>query len=399
MSFLWRYLDKIYPGSGSMFLLHLTLLYLSNVIFIYIFRDSKIKWWYAVYALLPNIVAYTILIVKDAGFTYSYLLTAAILALLIINKIEKNKLPTLLLVTLLLFYGTAVKFQAQFILVFFTYAIAYCLHHYKSSIYTIISSILIYLSIMFAINTVSSILVPATQKDHSWQMVKLFDLSAISMMLQQPIYPDFIIKQNNFDFLQVKKLFEDSKVDNLVFGPNPVLNIGKAEEERTQLWNFWFATIKQYPMLYLKARLKLFSYNLTTSPCDYNKPSKFLQTTKLGQMLDRLGLTSTLDNIHSFFKSALKFMWMLPVLIFYFCFSIININKARPEALLLLIFTSASLTLLTILLFFSMAGTARYVFYCICFLQISHGFAYKILRGHIQIKELFIKNEQILVKA
>src|SRR5258708_7528872 len=85
MSFLWRYLDRLYPGPGLMFSFHLTMLYSAAAIFIYIFRHSLFKWWYAIYPVIPNIVAYSSLIVKDTGFTYAYLLAGAILAFLMVN--------------------------------------------------------------------------------------------------------------------------------------------------------------------------------------------------------------------------------------------------------------------------------------------------------------------------
>src|SRR5581483_833197 len=46
MSFLWRYLDYIYHGPAPMFIFHLSMLYMAAAIFIYIFRESKFKWWY-----------------------------------------------------------------------------------------------------------------------------------------------------------------------------------------------------------------------------------------------------------------------------------------------------------------------------------------------------------------
>lgn len=379
MSFLWRYLDKIYPGSGTIFVFHLLMLYAANAIFIYIFRESKFKWWYVIYPLLPNILAYTILIVKDTGFTYAYLLSAAIMSLLVTYNVQKYKLPLLLLSIMLLLYGTAIKFQAQYILIFFTAGVAYCIHHYKFNRYTIISTVLIYLSIMLSINHINSILVPAQQKQHSWQLVKLFDLSAISIELNQPLYPNFVLKQENFDFIRIQTLFEPSKVDNLVFDAKPVLKIGNTAAERAELWDFWFMTIRQHPWLYLKIRLKMFSYNLTISPCNQNSPTKFLKQTSLGTIISNPFINNTIDSIHSTFKYLLRFMWALPFLLIYFVLSIMGIKKHK-HAVPLLMFTSSSLALLSILMFFAMAGTARYVFFCVCFLHAAHGFVYSMLR-------------------
>ena len=57
MSFVWHYLDLIYPGPGMLLLLHLLMLYTAAAIFIYIFRASYFKWWYAILPIVP--VSYT----------------------------------------------------------------------------------------------------------------------------------------------------------------------------------------------------------------------------------------------------------------------------------------------------------------------------------------------------
>src|SRR5579871_5154950 len=75
MSLVWRYLDLMYPGPGLLFSMHILMLYAAAAILIYLFHDSKFKWWYSVYPVIPNMLAYTALIVKDTGFTYAYLLS------------------------------------------------------------------------------------------------------------------------------------------------------------------------------------------------------------------------------------------------------------------------------------------------------------------------------------
>lgn len=378
MSFLWRYLDMLYPGPGLMFTFHLSMLYMAAAIFIKIFSNSKFKWWYAIYPLIPNILAYTSLIVKDAGFTYTYLLSGAVLAYLMVYKISKHKYLLLAPIVVLLFYGTAVKFQAQYLLIFFTVGIGYCVCNYKLNWRAIGYGVVLNIAIMLSIVALNSKLVPVTQKSNSWQLVKLYDLSAMSIMLNEPLYPQFILQQQRFDFERVKTEFEPREVDSLVFPANSVLKSGVNDEQREALWSYWFATVKQHPLLYLKSRFRLFSYNLTTSPSERNDPVKFLRSTALKPMLDHSLVANLVNAGYSVFKIALRFIWLLPLLFFYCYISVKNFKKAN-EAAPLLMYSVTSITMLLVLLFCSMAGTARYVFLCTCFMHASHGFAYRTM--------------------
>lgn len=375
MSFLWRYLDHIYHGSGLMFTFHISMLYSSAAIFIYIFRNSLFRWWYALYPLIPNLLAYTALIVKDTSFTYAYLLSGAILSLMMVNKISKYKYFLLTTIIILLFYGTAVKFQAQYVLIFFAIGIGYCINNYKLSGATAFYGVLVNLIIIILISNVNAVLVPQAREAHSWQLVKLYDLSAISIAVDTPLYPDFILQQPNFKFSRVKQLFEPREVDPLVFPANAVLKAGTTETQRKELWDYWYQTVKQHPWLYLKTRLRLFSYNLTTSPSDRSDPIKFLATTALKPILEYKLITNSLNTIFTVVKIALRFVWLLPLLILYSYIAITRIKSIAPAAPLLM-FSATSTMLLLVLLFCSMAGTARYVFLCTCLIHASHGFAY-----------------------
>jgi len=375
MSLLWRYLDYLYPGPGLMFTLHISMLYGAAAIFIYIFKNSLFRWWYAIYPLIPNLLAYTALIVKDTGFTYAYLLSGAILALMMVNKIIKYKYLLLIPVIILLCYGTAVKFQAQYVLIFFSIGIGYCINNYKLSGATAFYGVLINLIIIILISNFNAVLVPQAREAHSWQLVKLYDLSAISIAVDQPLYPDFILQQPNFEFSRVKQLFEPREVDPLVFTANSVLKPGTTDTQRQELWDYWYQTIKQHPWLYLKTRLRLFSYDLTTSPSDRSDPVKFLATTALKPVLEQKLVTNSLNMTFAAVKIALRFVWLLPLLILYSYIAVTRIKNTAAAAPLLM-FSVTSIMLLLVLLFCSMAGTARYVFLCTCLIHASHGFAY-----------------------
>lgn len=375
MSLLWRYLALIYPGSAPMFLLHITMLYASAGIFIYLFRHSKFKWWYAIYPLLPGILAYTALVVKDAGFTFAYLLSGAIMTYVIIERPKRFTITLLFLSLILLFYGTAVKFQAKYILIFFTTCMAYCICNYKLTVRVLFVGVLIYILIFAGIYNANAKLVPKSHESHSWQFVKLYDLSAMSIALNEELYPSFIKQQPNYDFARIKKLFSPSEIDPLVFYANPVLSGGTDAAQRRELQKYWLNTVTQHPFVYLKVRFKLLTYDLITAPSERSNPVNFLRSTALKNLLDYPWIEKLINGAYSAFKFGLCFGWWLPILFLYLYIGIIKI-KTHKAAIPLLTFSLSSVALLIVLLFFSMAGTVRYVFLCTCLLHISHGLAY-----------------------
>lgn len=375
MSLLWRYLDRVYPGSGLLFSFHLAMLYLSAAIFVYIFRQSKFKWWYAVYPIIPNMLAYTSLIVKDTSFTYSYLLAGALLAFLMVNHQRRYKLIFLTAVLLLLFYGSAVKFQAKFLLFCFTTGIGYCLSNYKLDFRAILTGAILAIALLLAVIGLNSKLVPLAQEQHTWQYVKLYDLSAISIDLNKPLYPEFVLQQPGFSFTKVQELFNPQEVDPLVFHSD-ALHGGVDAKQREELWQYWFATIKQHPWLYLKIRARLWAYNFTTAPSGRTDPLKYFANTGLGPLVSQPLVAKLITGSYQIISSTFKFIWLLPLLVLYTCLGIWHFKRAR-HAPPLLMFSLTSVLLLGILLFFSMAATARYVFLCTCLVHASHGFAYR----------------------
>lgn len=395
MSFVWRYLARIYPGSAPMFVFHIGMLYLAAAILIYIFRTSKFKWWYAIYPVLPNIVAYTALIVKDTGFTFSYLLSGAIMAYLIMENVQKRRWFWLIPVLVLLFYGTAVKFQAKYLLIFFTLAVAYCAYNYRWNFKTIVTGVGLYFAILASILTVNAKLVPAAHEAHSWQWVKIYDLSGITLKLHQPMYPDFILQQPNFNFAQVGKLFEPREVDPLVFTPQAVIHGGTNAKQRAELWNYWFKTMLKHPWLYLQVRFKLFSYDLITAPCERNDPVKFLQSTTLAPILSLPLVGATIDAGYTVFKVMLRFVWLLPLL-FIYMFAGFKYFRSERAAGPILLLSCTSFALLAVLFFCSMAGTARYVFLCTCLVHASHGFTYILLGKKIGFRLFKPKSYHLL---
>lgn len=377
MSFLWHYLLNIHDGPGLMLMFHLLMLYTAAAIFIYIFRNSKFKWWFAIYPIIPGILAYTPLIVKDVGLAYSFLLAGALLSYLITEKIVKRKWLYLSLVLLLLFYGTAVKYQARFILIFFCLGVSYCWFNYKHSWKSIIAGSALCLIILQAMFSFNNFMVPNTNKSHSWQLVKLYDLAAMSVALDKPLFPAFVQANPNFSMERVKNTFAYYEVDSLVFPPDSPLKGGKNDVDRATLLQYWKDTVQQHPWLYLKVRFRLWCFTINGTPAAKTNPAQFLATIPaFKSFVTQPAIYTAIGAVYEGLKISLQFTWLLPLLFLYCYLAISRINICRA-ATPLLIFSATSMVLLGILFFMSMYGTARYLFICICLIHASHGFAYR----------------------
>ena len=382
MSFIWHYLIKLHSGPGLMLSWHLIMLYAAAAVFIYTFRDSKFKWWFAIYPIIPGVIAYTPLIVKDVGLAFSFLLAGSLLAYLMIGKVKKYKWPILALVVLLLFYGTAVKYQARFMVGFFCIGVTFCIFNYKHSWKVIISGLALYLIVLQAMFSFNNYLVPNVQKSHSWQFVKLYDLTAMSIYYNKPLFPEYIINNPDFSFERLKNTFVIYEVDSLAFGPNSVLRKARNDSEREILLQYWRKAVIEHPFLYLKSRARLFNFTLTGTPSANTNPAQFLATIPAFKPIVTIpDVYSAVGKVYSIAKQTLQFTWLLPLLFIYCFLGFAKLGSSR-SAMPLLIFSLTSLILIGILFFMSMFGTARYLFICVCLIHASHGFAYNCLTNN-----------------
>lgn len=377
MSFLWRHLDYILSGSGLIFLFHITLLFAASGICIYIFRNSRFKYLYAIYPLIPNVFSYTPLIVKDVGFTYTYLVAGALIALMITSGTKQHD-KKMILVALLLFYGTAVKFQAKFLLIIFSIGLAYATTNFKKFWVIIAMGSCFSIVLFLAVFEFNYFMVPNAKQQHTWQLVKLYDLAAMSIEKNQQLFPEFVKTNPNYNFEKVKELFNESEVDSLVFSEDNVLNKGDSSIERQELKSYWQSVVVNNLGLYIKIRYKLWRHNFTSIPAGRSDVISYFKQTAIEPIVSNQSVRPYIEITYDLLRELLKFQWLFPISIIYL---IIGIKKIEDNsyAKILLMFNSAALTLVGLLFLFSMAATSRYVFFSVCMIHISHGFAYKAL--------------------
>lgn len=373
MSFVWRYLDKIVSGPGMMFLLHLGLLYAAIFYLIISVNNFIYKFLLLLFSLIPQIFFYSNMIWKDVGFTFSFLFIAAYLGYITVNKKQLNwqkDFLKIIILLIILFYGTAVKFQAQFCAPVLLAWLAYILADYKYCNKLFIKYFSI-LSILFYIclNSVNTILVPNINKNHSWQLVKLYDLAAISISTNQDLFPLFT-KNNNFTMQELKNRlsrksldkFSYYMVDDLIF-ENAILKSGSNEAERKQLYFCWLKTIIKHPVLYIKHRMINMASMLLYHP-SFKYINKY-NNNKIIIELANIIIYLTMCNLVPAILSLI-----------YFILGIIAVRKNILTGLPLLCFNLISLIMLAVLFFCSMAGTPRYTYIVVCMVHASHIFAY-----------------------
>lgn len=378
MSVLWKLLDFVYKGPGLLFLFHLLLLYSATALFITIFCSSRLKWLYLFLPLVPPISLYSSMIWKDAGFAFSYLFVAAVLSYFIVNQKRPNIFISGL-VLLVLFYGTGVKFQAIYILPVMLFGFCYVLNQFRINKRTIFLTIFMYAGFFGSLTAFNNYFVPPENKSHSWQMVKLYDLAAISLDTNAVLFPAFIQQSPIFSVEKMKEKFNYERVDDLVWGEQPPLKIGSTPEERQLIFDTWVAAVLHHPVIYLKHRF-LLSWTMLN-----NYPIKKLATLDfshyeglkwLSQSQKSDGINKLIFTVLRVVRYPLKSIFLIPFILLYLFLGFWSLAKKPEYAMPLIILSSAGLLLLFVLFFFSMASTIRYVYFTVCMFHASHGFAY-----------------------
>lgn len=388
MSFVWRYLDRIISGSGLMFLLHLSLLYGAIFYLIKSINNFRYRFILLLFPLIPQIFFYSNMIWKDVGFAFSFLLVATYLGYVtskrqqLINYKSWYKIVILLIILL---YGTAIKFQARYCAPVLLIWMAYICANY--SLYT--KKFIKYLCILilgfyFALYSVNYNLISNIQKSHSWQNVKLYDLAAISVAINQDLFPIFV-KNNNFTMIELTTKFNRKPldrfkyymVDDLIFGSDAILKIGVNEQERQQLYISWVKAVFQHPIIYFKHRI-----NNMLSMLLYHPGFKYINKI-LG---DDFVVLSSICNVLVYLIMANLIPAIICAIYFIFGIYILYKKNNNPAAVSLICFNAIGLIILMALFFCSMAGTPRYTYIMICMVHASHVFAYSCYKDYRELK-------------
>lgn len=376
MSFLWRYMDKIHPGFGTMFFLQILLQYVGLTLIFATLKDQphiqKCPAWLLVLYIIPwwpQNFLYSYLIQKDTVFTFSFLSLCGILAWHTIKK-QTLKWPSLLAVFALLVLGIGVKYQAQFCAIAPLLWLGFHQARRRPVFIRGLLSLFFALITYGTVNEINYHLVPDKQKSHSWQFVKLFDLAAISIASDLDFIPDYN-KTATYDFGKIKERFQENAVDPYIYHESDnILQVTRDPSNEEDLQKRWRQAIWHHPWAYLKHRFVTFSY------CLLGRVGFSHLDTVLGMVMTPG--TTLYANVKAV-VGALGYLFFsqLPIILLGLVHFILALRYFRqcPCAPIVVGFTSVSWIMMTILFFMSMAGTPRYTYVSLIMIHGSHLFA------------------------
>ena len=383
MAFVWHYLDKIYPGPGLMYLFQLILLYASLFFLIKtaelyssILKKPWIFFLVLVVPLIPCVFSYSILLVKDIHFTFSFLLVLSILAFYTAAQ-KKISIGATIAIGVVLIYGIAVKYQGWYCGIVPVFWMGRCLtgryndrRRFFQDWQSLLASLIFGCCVYGSVHWINQALVPAASKSHAWQYVKLFDLAAISIEANQDLIPSFN-KTPAYTTEKLKWRFQPDAVDPYIYSDDNIFKKTSDDGEMDALWNAWAKAVVDHPFLYLKHRGRNMGHTLM-SRVGFDKIITEIQKIIPQHSPFYAIIHGTVAGLSYIFLSHLLYVL---VGIFYWFLAIFSWNKT-PAAPVLFGFSSVGLLLLAILFFMSMAGTPRYTYMTIVMVNASHLFAY-----------------------
>ncbi len=370
MAILWHYAALIIPGSGGMLIVH-EIIFWTGIFFFYrALKHPAARAVLIISVFLPQLFVLRPFILKDIGFAVCYVCAAGILTYINVQR-RSLRLMESIPILILLFYGSAVKFQAIYVASpFLLWMVSLCPGMKKTAkkiIYATVAHFIFYTAVNVFNHHTSS-------PSHSWQYVKLYDLAGISLYEGRTIFPEFALNPDTYSFKRLQELYSPLRVDEMAFPEDAILKRGTTAEQRENLQVFWFMAVAQHPLAYLHHRWGVFKKQLTLSPLKApseiksnlnESPSAFIQ---IGYWLERW-------QIMDFCKTITSFAPFLGLMFFYI------LMGARGKTSLhnvLFMMNFSGLTLVMVLFALSMAAEFRYLYFSMYMLHISHALGLEI---------------------
>lgn len=396
MAFLWSVFMLFTKNPATMLFFHLLLLWLA----VYNFATSlatnnRISYSFFLIPFLPFILNNSLIIWKDVGFSYSFILAIAIMTKHLILKQRLNYF-TIIIITSLLIYGSGIKYIAVYLLPTICLAFAYLLltQNNTSNSNSLINSKIIWVAliiftVIFAIkNTVNNGIINKKGKTNFWQLVKLYDLAGIAVQTDDyTIFPPYIINHLEFSKEQIVDKYNSKQVDELVFGPIrnvtiPILISTNNNDDLTILKENWLKAVLKYPKAYFMHRFLLWKNTLKVRYTAYilpeqtnNPPEYQVSSSKLRKLINKYVYIS-----NSVFELPKYVILLIPI---YFFFSLHNFRKNKV-LLPVIILNSTAILQIVFLFNFSMASDGRYLYFSLLAISFSHPYIYLCLKNYIK---------------
>ena len=395
ISFIWNILNKISPSPFPMLIFEQSMLWMA----VFIFMNS----WYKkhgftkeiivfmIIPLLPSILKVSGIIWKDVNLAFSYILAAAILSR---YTILKNSVPNLLvkfLVPVVLFYGTAAKFQAMYILpVFLLWYLMVCFKFSKmKNIILAILLAIVYANLIMQFN--GYIAKDKSQVSRTgWQLISYYDLFFVSKNSGEIFLPQYV-NDSNFDFNNATKNYSSRTVVHLFeSGSNPPIGYTNDPIQQQQIIDTWLTMIKTHPLHYLIGRYVMLEGMLTATIHTYHVPLKgcdLLNGTTYKEQNENF-IYGIISGYTKLFSRISSFIFCLPFLIFYLFSAIrIYLKTFNANALVTIFLNVTALIFITVMFFLSVSIDYRFLYICHVLFHFSHPFAWRSISEYYQYNQ------------
>lgn len=377
MAMYWGLLNKIWPGPGLMLVTHLGMLWGASYLFFLSCGPLKIRAYFFLFPFMPAVFVYVFFILKDVGFAFSFLLALSVIAYQ--NYLAKEqKKPSLFLKGLgfsALIYGVGVKYQALFLAPVIVYGLLY-----RGS-FPRLKTVLVSGGLIFSLPLFNGhFSVPS----HAWQWVKLYDLTGITLRINQDLIPDFNRNGSLFSLKSLNEKYNACRVDALIDNKETSpLKVGKNDEERSKLWRIWARAVLNHPGAYFDHRWALFKNLVTTSP--FKTRDQVLSCHDLiPDSLFKIMTVLAWARLDHLVQTLLMPVLWFPVMVIYFMMALWYRREYEGQTVLFL--TTIGLMLPAILFVFSMASDARYVYLSLCCLHGCHPFIWILYRKKCRLR-------------
>jgi hypothetical protein len=273
MSYLWGKLDKIAAGPAPMLVLQNAVFWSGCAVFWHATR--KKSFWLGLclilFALLPHIFSQLPVIWKDVGLGACLFFSTA---LLYSADKTKNKLA-LLVSSLFLFYGYAARLNALPAIlplaVWSGFIFCRVFEIKKSKFLPIFAGVVYFVALSSAVYFVNWKITEG-KTVYPFQQIYLYDLAAISAERNEALFPEYVLRGENFSLENVKARYNERSAADLIFenvpkqGDLPVLRLSSDAEQITALRQKWLKAVSENPLVYVKHRGKIFAQLVGLSP-------------------------------------------------------------------------------------------------------------------------------------
>jgi hypothetical protein len=270
MSYVWGILDKIIAGPALMLVLQNAIFWSGCAIF---WREThkkslRLGLCLILFAFLPHVLSQMPVIWKDVGLGATLFLSAALL-----YAADKTKSKIALFASpLFLFYGYAARLNAlpAILPLAIWSGFIFCRLfeiqkiNLKKRFLPVLVGVVYFVALTATVYLINWKLTDG-KTVYPFQQVYLYDLAAISKERNEALFPEYVLKGENFSLETVKARYNERSVADLIFentpkqGDSAVLKLSSDAEEVSLLRQKWLETVSENPSVYLKHRTRVFA--------------------------------------------------------------------------------------------------------------------------------------------